>query len=273
MNSNSEISDGVLASLTRAMGLLRQLAEAPPEGLRITDLAAASGLSPATTHRLLKALAAERLVEQPSGSKRYRLALELFMLAARAGLANGLRDLARPALLRLSATLTDTIFLLVRNGFDAVCLDRVEGPFPIRSFTGDIGGKVPLGLGQGSLAILAFQTEAEREAIIRYNVPRLLDRGPLDEVGLRTEIDKVRSTGAAYLNSGLIAGMAGVGVAILDWQGRAVAALSVGTLADRLNPDRLPTVIKLLRAEAAAISAQLNPFDPTVRQPARSLAG
>src|SRR6266571_3377350 len=71
----------------------------------------------------------------------------------------GARALCRPALLRLSASLGDTIFLLVRSGFDAICLDRSEGPFPIRSFTGDIGGRVALGIGQGAMAILAHLPE------------------------------------------------------------------------------------------------------------------
>ena len=195
------------------------------------------------------------------------------MLAARAGQSDGLRDLARPALLRLSATLGDTIFLLVRNGFDAVCVDRIEGPFPIRSFTGDIGGKVPLGIGQGSLAMLAFLPDGEREAVIRFNVPRLLDRGFLDEVGLRMQVDQVRQLGWANINTGLIPGMAGVGVPILDAEGRAVAALSVGTLAERLKDDRLPIVVQLLRKEADEIAERLNPFDPTLRYPARSLSG
>src|SRR5690242_18045850 len=142
------------SSLRRALGLLRVLAHGDPAGLRLKDIAEAAGCSQPTAHRALQDLVAEGFAEQVAGGKRYRLALDFYVLAARAGQANGLRDLARPALLRLSATLSDTIFLLVRNGFDAVCLDRVEGPFPIRSFTGDIGGKVPLGLGQGSLAIL-----------------------------------------------------------------------------------------------------------------------
>ena len=91
------------------------------------------------------------------------------------------------------ASLGDTIFLLVRSGFDAVCLDRCEGPFPIRSFTGDIGGRVALGVGQGALAILAFCREAEREEVIRFNLPRVREFGVLDEVYLRTEIEQVRA--------------------------------------------------------------------------------
>ncbi len=72
-------------------------------------------------------------------------------MAAQARQRDGILSIARPSLLRLSTTFNDTVFLLVRSNFDAVCLDRVEGPFPIRSFTGDIGGKVPLGIGQGAL--------------------------------------------------------------------------------------------------------------------------
>ena len=153
-----------------------------------------------------------------------------------------------------------------------MCLDRSEGPFPIRSFTGDIGGRIPLGIGQGSMAILAFLPEAEREEVIRYNLPRVRDMGVLDEVYLRTEIDKVRACGYAAHNTGLLEGMAGVAVPLLDGEGRAVAALSVGTISARLSADRLPTVVALLKREADAIGARINPFDPTLRRPAQSLA-
>jgi len=239
--------------------------------MRLTDIAAISGMSQPTAHRALKALMAEGLVEQVGSGRKYRLALEFFVLAARAGHADGLRSTARPALLRLSSTLGDSVFLLVRSGFDAVCLDRVEGPFPIRTFTGDIGGKVPLGIGQGSLAILSHLPQDEREAVIRFNIPRLLDRGGFDEVGLRMQIESVRRTGFASFNTGLIPGMAGVGVPILDAEGRAVAALSIGTLSDRLEGERLPQVVEVLRKEADGIARHLNPFDPTLRYPARSL--
>lgn len=261
-----------LSSLRRAIGLLRILSEAEAAGIRLKDLADAAGCSQPAAHRALQDFIAEGLVEQVAGGKRYRLALDFFVLAARAGQADGLRDLARPALLRLSATLSDTIFLLVRNGYDAVCLDRVEGPFPIRSFSGDIGGKIPLGLGQGSLVILAYLPETERESVIRFNMPRLLDRGLLDEAALRIALDRARADGWVDLNSGLIPGMAGVAVPVFDAQGRVVAALSVGTLAERLKDDRLANVVGLLQAEAATLSAKLNPFDPALRYPSRSLS-
>lgn len=258
--------------LERAFAVIRALSEAQADGGRVTRLAKAVGLTQGTVHRILHALIAEGIVEQDESTKLYRLSVDFFALAAQAGNPSGMRTLCRPALLRLCASLGDTIFLLVKSSFDAVCLDICEGPFPIRSFTGDIGGRVALGVGQGSLAILAFLPEAEREEIIRFNVPRIRGYGVLDEVYLRTEIERVRQLGYAGRNSGVLDGMAGVAVPILDRTGVAVAALSVGTLAARLGDDRLPMVVELLRRQAEAIGPQTNPFDVALRRPMHGLS-
>ena len=92
------------SSLRRALGLLRILAGSDPAGVRLKDIAEAAGCSQPTAHRALQDLITEGFAEQVAGGKRYRLALDFFVLAARAGQAGGLRDIARPALLRLSAT-------------------------------------------------------------------------------------------------------------------------------------------------------------------------
>jgi DNA-binding IclR family transcriptional regulator len=133
---------------------------------------------------------------------------------------------------------------------------------------------VALGVGQGGLVLLAFLPEAEREAVIHYNVPRLRDLGYFDEVFLRSEIDRARELGyVANRQPGLIPGMAGVAVPVLDRRGLPVAALSVGTLAERLMEDRLPQVVMLLTREASAIGQHVNPFDVTLRYPGIALGG
>lgn len=266
-----------VSSLHRAVQILRALAAGAAEGgQRVSDLSRALGFTQATTHRLLQQLVEEGLVEQASHNKRYALSLDFFALAARAGEAGGLRERCRPALLRLGASLGDSIFLLVRAGFDAMCLDRWEGPFPIRSFTGDIGGRVPLGVGQGSMAILAHLPEAERDEVMRYNVPRIRPLGGvgmLDEVYLRTEIAKARERGYVDTNTGLIEGMAGVAVPVFDANGQVVAALSIGTLKARLEGERLQVVVQMLQREAHGLVGQINPFDRTLRRPTEGLGG
>jgi len=270
MNPNDEKS---VSSLHRATSILKALAASAGGGLRVSQLSKQLGLTQPTTHRLLQQLVDEGLVEQGEETRMYRLSIDFFALAARAGDHGGLRELCRPSLLRLGAALGDSVFLLVRGGFDAVCLDRWEGPFPIRTFTGDIGGRVPLGVGQGALVILAHLPEAEQEEVMRFNVPRIqhMGGGALDEVFLRTEAARARAQGYAITNSGLIEGMAGAAVPVFDRNERVVAALSVGTIAARLNGDRLPVVVELLQREARKISAQVNPFDRTLRRPAESL--
>lgn len=259
-------------SLQRGLRILHVLGGAPAGGMRLSDIAEACTASEATTHRLLKSLIAEQFVDQ-TVERRYRLSLRFFSLAATAGNPDNLRDICRPHLIHLSATLNDTVFLLVRSGFHAVCVDRAEGPFPIRSFTGDIGGRIPLGIGQGALVILAFLPPEEREEVIRFNIPRLLDMGAMDEVLLRTEIARALADGFCGTETGIIPGMTGVAVPIFDTNGRVVAALSVGTLKERLGPDRRPTVIELLQREAGLIGARVSPFDPALRRPAQYLGG
>lgn len=266
---NNEQTEVGVSAVSRLFAVLRCLGDASEGGDRVTQLAQRVGLSQPTTHRLLRSLVDEGMVEQDALTRRYRLSLEFFALAARAGNTGNLRELVRPSLLRLSASLGDSLFLLARSGFDAICLDRSEGPYPIRTFTGDIGGRVALGVGQGSLAILAFLPEDERETVIRYNLPRLKDFHLYDEVLLRSEIDNVRRLGYAARNTGALPGMAGLAVPILDRNGRAVAALSVATISDRLGPDRLPTVVELLKREASAVSNRINPFDPSLRRPSQ----
>jgi DNA-binding IclR family transcriptional regulator len=265
------IDEKSVSSLHRAMSILKALAGHAESGLRVSQLSKQLGLTQPTTHRLLQQLVDEGLVEQGEETRMYRLSIDFFALAARAGDNGGLRELCRPSLLRLGAALGDSVFLLVRSGFDAVCLDRWEGPFPIRTFTGDIGGRVPLGVGQGALVILAHLPQAEQEEVMRFNVPRIQHMGSLDEVFLRTEAARARAQGFANTNSGLIEGMAGAAVPVFDRNERVVAALSVGTIAARLNADRLPVVVELLQREARKISAKVNPFDRAVRRPAESL--
>ncbi|EPM47243.1 IclR family transcriptional regulator [Pseudomonas syringae] len=266
---NIERTEVGVGAVSRLFAVLRCLGECDEGGERVTQLAQRVGLSQPTTHRLLRSLMDEGMVEQDLLSKRYRLSIEFFALAARAGNTGNLRDVVRPSLLRLSASLGDSLFLLARSGFDAICLDRSEGPYPIRTFTGDIGGRVALGVGQGSLAILAFLPEDERETVIAYNLPRLKDFHLYDEVFLRSEVENVRRLGYAGRNTGALPGMAGLAVPILDRNGRAVAALSVATITDRLGPDRLMTVVELLKREATAIGAKINPFDPLLRRPSQ----
>ena len=254
----------------RAFAVLRVITDARGEALRLTDIATRAGMAPATTHRVLQTLVNEDLIEQIGTSKTYRLSIGFYSMAALAGgQSSGLLASCRPAMLRLNGLLHDTVFLLVRHNFDVVCVDRIDGVFPVRSHTGDIGGRVPMGLGQASIMLLASLPEAEREVVIRYNVPRLSHLNFIDEISLRVEVDRALAQGYMVNNQsvGLFPGTMGLAVGIKDRNGQVVAALSIATPAERLNAERLPMVVAALRREADAIGEQIVPFDPALRRP------
>ncbi len=60
--------------------------------------------------------------------------------------------------------------------------------------------------------------------------------------------------------------MAGLGVPILDADGHAVAALSVGSTVDRLAGERREAIAACSGARLPGIAARLNPFDETLRR-------
>ncbi len=77
---------GGTQSLERAIALLRAVADAETGGARLADLMTGVGLSKATAHRLLMALARDGLVEQDGRSKRYHLGPDLVALGDLAAL-------------------------------------------------------------------------------------------------------------------------------------------------------------------------------------------
>lgn len=268
--------EGARSVLQRAFAVLRVLSESRGDAQRLTDIAARTALAPATAHRVLQSLLAEDMVEQVGSGKSYQLSAAFFSMAALAGgQSSTLLQLCRPAMLRLAGMLNDTVFLLVRHNFDAVCVDRIDGVFPVRSHTGDIGGRVPLGLGQASVMLLAGLPEQEREEIIRYNVPRLSHLNHIDEIYLRVEIDRALALGYVVNDQkvGLFPGTMGLSVPIRDRNGHTAAALSIAAPSERLNAERLPLMVAALQREAQAIGQQIVPFDPALRRPHQYLGG
>ncbi|AWK85232.1 AMP-binding protein [Azospirillum thermophilum] len=105
----SASSPGGTQSLERALALLRAVAAYGAEGARLADLMTDTGLSKATAHRLLTALARERFVDQDPRSRRYHLGPELDLLgriaAARHGIDGPAESLSGAAAVRPTAFL------------------------------------------------------------------------------------------------------------------------------------------------------------------------
>lgn len=238
-------SSGGAQAIVRAITLLRAVARTNDRGVRANVLAAETGLSVATTHRILGVLAQEGLLTHDPYSKVYHLGMELSVLGA-AAQEFSIRDRLRPALEQIALEVEDTIFLLIRSGSDAVCIDRVEGSYPIRTLTLDVGARRPLGVGGGSLALLAFLTDAEVEAVLAANAQRYSSYADFTADDIRRFVFEARELGYALNNGILRPNVAAVGVPVRNADGRIVAAISVAAIPDRLPEERQERVAEII---------------------------
>lgn len=118
-------------SLERALHIVRLLATFGGRGAGLTDLARKSELPHPTVQRLM----AQKLVRQLPANRRYALGPLAFELGLAAAQQFDVREACRPSLMRVAQGVGDTAYLVVRSGFEAVCIDRQEGPSPVRVFT------------------------------------------------------------------------------------------------------------------------------------------
>ena len=209
-----------------------------------------------STYRMLTGLREIGLVERGLVRGRYRLGLYTMSLGAVCDDRLSLRKVATPWLEWLQSETSATSFIMLRRGYNAVCIDRVVGK-GARSLALRLGGSLPLHAGAGPRALLAFLPEAERRDILAYfdrqseSDPEVPERHQLQRL-----IDEIRKVGASISDEDVTPGIAAVGAPLFNHRGELEAAVSVSTVRARLLQDRARTIGLVLRA-AEAISWEL----------------
>jgi DNA-binding IclR family transcriptional regulator len=245
-------------SVDRALGLLSTVGRHAERGASLSVLVAETGLNKPTTRRLLLALIRAGLVEQDEESRLYYLGQESYVLGSLASRRFGLLELAMDSLIRLSRRTEDSSFVSVRRDAFSLCLYREEGTYPVRTHALQAGFEHPLGVGAGSLALLAALDDEEIETVLAANAPLLAERYPLlPPKRIREDIALTRERGFS-LNPGLIvANSWGIGVAVRMPDGRPAGALSIAAIDSRMQEARQRELATYLNQEAARVEAKL----------------
>lgn len=242
--------------IDRAARMLRALASHPHEGAAFTELMEQTALGKSTTHRLLSALVDTGFVLQDVASKRYRLG-SAFALLSRNAMTQLRAAACQVSLEQMAQATDDTVFAQVAEGNAAVCIGRATGSFPIRTLTLDEGDRRPLGVGAGSLALLAAMPDAAIGKIVERN-QRWLKQFPAHTPEVILElVEETRRNGFAFNTGRIVSGMHAVGVPVLGADGRAVASLSVAAITERLTPPRAAKIARMLQKEAVVLAARL----------------
>lgn len=237
----------VVNSVLRACRVMELLAAEGPE-VPLARVAEATNLSRPTAHRLLSTLLLAGWVRR-SAAGRYALTMKVFTVGSAAPQGVSLRDLARPALRALAQETGDTAYLLVPYEGKALCVDRVEGPHPVRVHNVNVGDSVPLYSGAAPITILASRPELlEGDAAAKRAARRS---------AVEARLKMALTDGYVISPDDLLQGVTAVGAPITDGQSIVVGGVSVTGVNDRFDDEHTVAVVAALLRTAAEISRLL----------------
>jgi IclR family transcriptional regulator, pca regulon regulatory protein len=225
-----------LSTLERGLSVLRAFDEHHPE-MRLSEVAAKTGLSPAVARRCLKTLVALGYVGQHGRSFLLRPDVLAFGSAYLSSM--NLEQFCLPPLQAMRDETGDSASMAVISGGDILYLVHVSTNRRIR-LGASVGTRFPLHATSMGKAILAFRPDDEIDAFMAgAPFQRFTDRTVTDAAALRDRLAKVRDQGFDSALDELDFGIVSVAVPVFDAQRKAIAAINCSTSTTRISQDEL----------------------------------
>ena len=244
-----------LRLVDKAVEVLNLLAE--ERRLTIAQLSERTGEPRSSLYRLLSSLERLDLVESAGVRGSYRLGVHVLRLGAAMMASLDERERALPVMRRIRDETGLTVYLLVRRGDQAVCVERLEGE-RVASLALQLGGSQPLHAGAAPRAFLAFSPESEwQEYVSAGPLVRLTPTTPATRQRLFEVLARERSEGVTVSDGYVTLGIAALGAPVFNFRGEVAAALSVSGLRDELLGGGTDHLRELVRNGAAEISKSL----------------
>lgn len=244
-------------TIGRIGAILRMLERGPEEGLSSAKIAEGTGFEKATAYRALISLERAGLVDRDVQTRRFRLGIYLFALGSVVARRFSVLSHARQTAAKIAQETGDTVYLSVRNKYDSVCIDCLNGSYPIKAQTLTVGESVPLGVSTAGVAMLATMADEEVRHAVQYNAVAITRFRTVRPDEIYAHVAQTRERGYSLYYGQVVAGMGGVGRAIRDARGEGVAVISVTAVLDRLSDDRIRFIAGLLEQGVGAIEDRL----------------
>lgn len=260
VNENVEESKYWVKSVARAADILEVLStRGPGDGMSVTEVGQACGISKSATFGLLQTLRGYGLVSDDGEgmNRRYRLGMGLARLGDRAQSQVSLRDVARPVLAELTRETGMAARFAVPEGGLAVVVDQVGIEQRVRLDLRMGVRELPHCTGLGK-AILSALPEAEARAVIeRSGLPRRTSHTITDTATLLAHLRDIRQTGYALDDEEDADGIFCIGSPVRDHRDLCVGAISITGLKLDLPGWRFQELGRQVRAGALRVSREL----------------
>ena len=247
---HKEKSAYAVQAVENALDILDSLTGDVPDAT-LPHIAARLGISRNKTFRLLATLESRGLVEREELSGMYRLGLSTVELAQRFLRCANLVRLARPVMESLARQHEEAVYLTVLRGDEVLFLDMVDCDRQVKAMP-LVGKRFPFFTNAAGKAIRAFES---RDALEKCVKRRRKAEGFPDVAALENEMDAIKQQGVAVDIGGLGEGVISVAVAVKDYAGKVVGALTLLGPSFRLMASRLESeIIPSLQESAEMLS-------------------
>lgn len=208
------------------------------ENMSLTEISSMTGITKSATHRILQTLKARGYVAQ-SSNEQYYLTLKICSVSRNVLDKLNTINIARPYLKRLSSSVHQTVYIVAREGMEAVYLDRQEDATASFRMVSSIGRRRLLHVSAVGKSILA---ELSDDEIMNYweaaPKPQLTPFTIMDLGVLFKEIDTIRTSGYAMDDQENTLGIRCMAVALSDFRGKPSYAISISTPVDFMTPEK-----------------------------------
>lgn len=240
-------------SVDRALAILDVLGE-DAEGYRLADLAARTGLSVSTAHRLLTALESRRYVQFERGQGTWHVGRQVFTVGETFVRRRNFVAAAMPILRSLRDGTRETANLGVSDEGRLIIVAQVESREVVRAIS-TLGGSAPMTNDALGKALLSTWSESEVAALVaRHGMMRVTETTITRLSTLKAELAAIRRDGFALDRGESIAELRCAAAPIFDATGDAVAAISVSGLASRIADDTLTSLGRIVRDAAHKVT-------------------
>lgn len=246
-----------LQTVDRALELLFCFVRRPDANWTLSELAREMGVHKTIVHRLLATFERHDFVRREPETRRYRLGVAAIELGNAAAAGLELREVALPVMRRLTGTTQETTLLSVLSGLEAVCIEKVDSPNPVK-VTFQVGRRGPLHAGSTARVLLAFMPPREAAAVLdRLALTRFTEITITDRAALERELEQTRRQGYARSEGELDAGVSAVAAPIWSRGQRLEGGLTLVGPGARFHATTWPAYIEQAVAAAAEISRRL----------------
>lgn len=245
-----------LSMVDKALAIIEVLYHAK-RPLRILELSEKLSIPRSTVYRLLEPLESSGYVRRVGGDTRYQLSLKFLQIGEMVRDSLEIRRVAYPFMVKLRDQVDLAVHLVVRDGNEAVYVEKVESRRPVRLFT-QIGRRAPLHVTACPRVLLAY---CDDEEIHRYvqttTMVKYTENTVADPDTLWQKIGEIRAKGYSVAFGELEPETAAIAVPVFNHRKEVVASLSIAGPEWYFKREDTDQLVSALRSCAEAISREI----------------